>query len=91
MVRKGRDITLFGGAPFGTSIEADTLLLHFSRLTIRGIFHHTPYTIQIAFDLLKSGKVDSEPFISEVRPLEDVVEALESHGRQEGIKHETRP
>jgi hypothetical protein len=35
--------------------------------------------------------VDPEPFISGVRPLEDVVEALEQHGRQEGIKYEIRP
>jgi L-iditol 2-dehydrogenase len=69
----------------------DTVLLHYSQITIRGIFHHTPYTVQVAFDLLKSGRVDPEPFISGVRPLEDVVEALEQHGRQEGIKYEIRP
>jgi L-iditol 2-dehydrogenase len=91
MVRKGGDVTLFGGAPSGTTMEVDTVLLHYSQITIRGIFHHTPYTVQVAFDLLKSGRVDPEPFISGVRPLEDVVEALEQHGRQEGIKYEIRP
>jgi L-iditol 2-dehydrogenase len=91
MARKGGDVTLFGGAPSGTTMEVDTVLLHYSQLTIRGIFHHTPYTNQVAFDLLKTGRVDPEPFISGVRPLEDVVEALESHGRQEGIKYEIRP
>jgi len=91
MVRKGGDVTLFGGAPSGTSIEVDTVLLHYSQITIRGIFHHTPYTVQTAFDLLRSGRVDPEPFISGVRPLEDIVAALESHGRQEGIKYEIHP
>lgn len=91
MARKGGDVTLFGGAPSGTEMRVDTVLLHYSQLTIRGIFHHTPYTVQVAFDLLKSGRVDPEPFISGVRPLEDVVAALESHGRQEGIKYEIRP
>lgn len=91
MVRRGGDVTLFGGAPSGTSIEVDTVLLHYSQITIRGIFHHTPYTAQTAFDLLRSGQVDPEPFISGVRPLEDIVAALESHGRQEGIKYEIRP
>jgi L-iditol 2-dehydrogenase len=91
MVRKGGDVTLFGGAPSGTTMEVDTVLLHYSQITIRGIFHHTPYTVQVAFDLLKSGRVDPEPFISGVRPLEDVVQALEQHGRQEGIKYEIRP
>ena len=91
MVRKGGDVTLFGGAPSGTSFEVDTVLLHYSQITIRGIFHHTPYTVQVAFELLKSGRLDPEPFISGVRPLEDVVEALEQHGRQEGIKYEIQP
>lgn len=91
MVRKGGEVTLFGGAPSGTSIQVDTVLLHYSQLTARGVFHHTPYTVQVAFDLLRSGRVDPEPFISGVRPLEDVVEALEQHGRQEGIKYEIRP
>ncbi len=91
MVRKGGDVTLFGGAPSGTSIEVDTVLLHYSQITIRGIFHHTPYTVQTAFDLLRTGRVDPEPFISGVRPLEDIVAALESHGRQEGIKYEIHP
>lgn len=91
MVRKGGDVTLFGGAPSGTSIQVDTVLLHYSQITIRGIFHHTPYTVQTAFDLLRTGRMDPEPFISGVRPLEDIVAALESHGRQEGIKYEIRP
>jgi L-iditol 2-dehydrogenase len=91
MVRKGGDVTLFGGAPSGTSFEVDTVLLHYSQITIRGIFHHTPYTVQTAFDLLKAGRIDPSPFISGVRPLESVVEALEQHGRQEGIKYEIRP
>jgi L-iditol 2-dehydrogenase len=91
MVRKGGDVTLFGGAPSGTSIEVDTVLLHYSQITIRGIFHHTPYTVQTAFDLLRTGRVDPEPFISGVRPLEEIVAALESHGRQDGIKYEIRP
>lgn len=91
MVRRGGDVTLFGGAPSGTSIEVDTVLLHYSQITIRGIFHHTPYTVQTAFDLLRTGRMDPEPFISGVRPLEDIVAALESHGRQEGIKYEIRP
>ena len=60
MVRKGGDVTLFGGAPSGTSFEVDTVLLHYSQITIRGIFHHTPYTVQTAFELLKSGRVDPE-------------------------------
>lgn len=91
MVRKGGEVTLFGGAPSGTSISVDTLLLHYSQLTIRGVFHHTPDTVRIAYEMLTGGQFDARPFISDVRPLEDVVDALESHARQEVIKCEIQP
>jgi L-iditol 2-dehydrogenase len=91
MVRKGGEVTLFGGAPSGTSISVDTVLLHYSQLTIRGIFHHTPDTVRVAHEMLTSDRFDAESFVSEVRPLEEVVDALESHARQEVIKYEIQP
>lgn len=91
MVRKGGDVTLFGGAPRGTSISVDTFLLHYSQLTIRGIFHHTPYTVRLAHELLSGPRFDADAFVSGVMDLEDVIEALEKHGRQEGIKYEIKP
>jgi L-iditol 2-dehydrogenase len=90
MVCKGGDITLFGGAVRDLCRGGHRALALLAD-------HHTghlpphPYTVQEAEGLLKSGRVDPEPFISGVRPLEDVVEALESHGRQEGTKYEIRP
>jgi L-iditol 2-dehydrogenase len=91
MVRKGGEVTLFGGAPKGTEISVDTFLLHYSQLTIRGIFHHTPYTVMLAYEFLNNPRFDAESFISGVEPLERVIEALERHGRQEGIKYEIKP
>jgi L-iditol 2-dehydrogenase len=91
MVRKGGEVTLFGGAPSGTAISVDTLLLHYSQLTIRGVFHHTPDTVRIAYEMLVGGQFDAGPFVSGVRPLDRVLDALESHARQEGIKYEIRP
>lgn len=91
MVRKGGDVTLFGGAPKGTEISVDTYLLHYSQLTIRGIFHHTPYTVMLAYELLRGPQFQADPFVSGVEPLENVLDALERHGRQEGIKYEIRP
>jgi L-iditol 2-dehydrogenase len=91
MVRKGGDVTLFGGAPKGTEISVDTYLLHYSQLTIRGIFHHTPYTVRLAYEFLNDPRFLADEFISGVAPLEDVVDAIERHGRQEGIKYEIKP
>ena len=91
MVRKGGDVTLFGGTPSGTTISVGTLLLHYSQLTIRGIFHHTPYTVRTAYELLAGEQFDAEPYISGTESLENVLDALKRHGRQEGIKYEIRP
>jgi len=91
MVRKGGDVTLFGGAPKGTEFKVDTFLLHYWQLTIRGIFHHTPHTVRLAFEFLNDPRFLADEFISGVAPLEDVVDAIERHGRQEGIKYEIKP
>jgi len=91
MVRPGGDVTLFGGAPKGTAISLDTFLLHYSQLTIRGVFHHTPYTVRLAYELLGDERFRAGEFISGTAPLESVLDALEKHGRQEGIKYEIRP
>lgn len=91
MVRPGGDVTLFGGAPKGTEISVDTYLLHYSQLTIRGIFHHTPYTVRLAHELLSDARFDAEAFVSGLEPLENVLSALERHSKQEGIKYEIRP
>ena len=44
MARKGGLVNLFGGPPAGTTVEFDTNLLHYSDLTLKASFHHTPAT-----------------------------------------------
>jgi L-iditol 2-dehydrogenase len=48
MVRKGGIANLFGGCPSGTKITIDAKLLHYSQITIKGIFHHTPQYVKRA-------------------------------------------
>lgn len=86
MVRKGGTVNLFGGTREGTSINIDTILLHYSQLTIKGVFHHTPKHVQTAFSLISDRRFRVDPFLSGEYPLERVVEALKLHGQQEGIK-----
>jgi L-iditol 2-dehydrogenase len=91
MVRPGGTVNLFGGAKGGTSFSVSTTLLHYSELTIKGVFHHTPHYVETALNLLASGQVPAEVFISGERPLADVVDALELMGRQQGIKYALVP
>jgi L-iditol 2-dehydrogenase len=91
MVRPGGTVNLFGGAKGGSTFSVSTTLLHYSELTIKGVFHHTPRFVESALSLLVSGIVPADVFISGERPLVEVVDALEAMGRGEVIKYAIVP
>ncbi len=76
MLRKGGLANLFGGCAPGTSMNVDTRLLHYSELTIKGVYHHTPYYVRKALDLISSGHVDGSQFVTQEMPLDRIGEAL---------------
>jgi L-iditol 2-dehydrogenase len=69
MVRKGGLVNLFGGPPAGTTVAFDTNLIHYSDLTLKASFHHTPSTVCKAFDLLRSGRFRCNDFLTASAPL----------------------
>ena len=87
MGRKGAVINLFGGCPPDTTVTFDTKLVHYSELTITGVYHHTPYYVKKAFKLIENRQVDASRFITADMPLEKLVDALELMARQKGIKY----
>jgi L-iditol 2-dehydrogenase len=91
MVRPGGTVNLFGGAKGGSSFSISTTLLHYSELTIKGVFHHTPRYVETALSLLAGGIVPADVFISGERPLADDIDALEAMGRGEVIKYAIVP
>jgi L-iditol 2-dehydrogenase len=76
MARKGGLVNLFGGPPAGTTASFDTNLIHYSDLTIKASFHHTPSTARAAFDLLRSGRFLCDDFITGTAALEEVPEVF---------------
>jgi L-iditol 2-dehydrogenase len=76
MARKGGLVNLFGGPPAGTTAAFDTNLIHYSDLTLKASFHHTPSTARRAFDLLRSGRFLCDDFITGSASLEDVPEVF---------------
>lgn len=64
MVRRGGTINLFGGCPSGTHIPLDTTLIHYSEITIKASFHHTPRHIREALEVLHRGELRATSFIS---------------------------
>ena len=86
MVRKGGLVNLFGGCAPGTKIEVDTALLHYSELTIKGVYHHTPGYVRQALGLIREGKIDTGLFITKELPLEKITEALKLIINHQGVK-----
>lgn len=67
--RPGATVNLFGGCPRDTSIQVNTEQLHYSELTLKGVFHNTPEYVCAALDLLASRKIPLELIISQTQPL----------------------
>ena len=87
MGRKGAVINLFGGCMPDTSINIDTGLIHYSELTIKGVYHHAPSHVKESFELITSKRIDAGRFITADMPLEKLVTALELMDQQKGIKY----
>jgi L-iditol 2-dehydrogenase len=64
MVRRGGTINLFGGCPSGTHIPLDSTLIHYSEITIKANFHHTPRHIREALDAIHRGKLKAKSLIT---------------------------
>ncbi|MGB6804668.1 MAG: zinc-binding dehydrogenase, partial [Candidatus Sulfotelmatobacter sp.] len=48
MVRKGGTVNFFGGCASGSKVQLDTNRLHYSEITLKATFHHTPETVRRA-------------------------------------------
>ncbi len=86
MVRKGGVVNLFGGCASGTKITIDTKLLHYSEITIKGVFHHTPQYVKRALDLISQGSIDTNSFITGEFALSDFPDVLNMMINHQGIK-----
>lgn len=87
MARKGGFVLLFGGTKGGNTLHVDTTLMHYSQLTIKGVFHTTPRHVMEALELLKMGVISSDDFIQHEYPLEDLEKALLEHASGKVIKN----
>jgi L-iditol 2-dehydrogenase len=72
MARKGGLVNLFGGPPSGTTVALDTNLIHYSDLTLKASFHHTPATARRAFELIASGRFQAQDFLTGTATIEEI-------------------
>jgi L-iditol 2-dehydrogenase len=64
MVRKGGTVNFFGGCAVGTEVKLDTNRIHYSNLTLRATFHHTPAICRRSLDLIAGGRFQAGAFIT---------------------------
>jgi L-iditol 2-dehydrogenase len=76
MLRRGGVVNFFGGPPSGTRVELDTNLLHYSEITCKASFHHTPRAFREALDIIESGGVTAQAFVQAEEPLECLSQVL---------------
>jgi L-iditol 2-dehydrogenase len=85
-VRPGGLVNLFGGCAPGTSVPLDTHRVHYSEITLKGVYHHRPETVVAALRMLAEGAFDARLLLSTEKPLEELEEALRGMMRKEFLK-----
>ena len=86
MARKGGTVVQFSGLPGGTQVSFDATHLHYGEITMKGVFHATPRTVELAAQMLDSGTVSVKPILDGVIPLSQVEDGLLRMQRSEVIK-----
>jgi len=84
MLRRGGTVNFFGGPPSGTTVALDTNLLHYSELTCKASFHHTPDHIRRAFEIICAGHVTARAFVNREEPLAHLPFVLQQLSVQNG-------
>src|SRR5215471_574035 len=76
MVRRGGTVNFFGGCPNDSRVSLDTALLHYSEITCKASFHHTPAFIRKALDLVCAGHITAGFFVNKEEPLANLLEVM---------------
>ncbi len=85
LVRKGGTVNFFGGCAANTHVMLDTNRIHYSDITLRATFHHTPEICRKALDLIAGGRFQAGAFITgraHLYELNRVFEKLMNRGSE---------
>jgi L-iditol 2-dehydrogenase len=77
MARRGGIVNFFGGCASGTKVELDTNRLHYSEITLKATFHHTPQTVRKAFSLIAKKQIRSTDYVTGEAPLSTLKQVLQ--------------
>jgi L-iditol 2-dehydrogenase len=76
MLRRGGTVNFFGGCPSDARVTLETSLLHYSEITCKASFHHTPGHIQRALQIISEGSVTAQDFVKGQEPLKNMLEVM---------------
>jgi L-iditol 2-dehydrogenase len=76
LVRKGGSVNFFGGCPSDSRVALDTSLLHYSEISCRASFHHTPALVRKALKLVNDGVITSRDFVNRQEPLANLLAVM---------------
>ncbi|MCW5963651.1 MAG: zinc-binding dehydrogenase [Bryobacterales bacterium] len=76
LLRRGGTVNFFGGCPSDTKVSLPTSLLHYSEISCKASFHHTPALIRKALDLIANDAVPARFFINRTEPLTNLLEVM---------------
>ena len=84
MVRCGGTVNLFGGCPQGAKVHFDPTALHYSEITIKSTFHHTPRFIREALASIARGEICAHDFVNAEIPLRELPSMFEHMKNRNG-------
>ncbi|MEK7408398.1 MAG: alcohol dehydrogenase catalytic domain-containing protein [Acidobacteriota bacterium] len=76
MVRRGGTVNFFGGCASDSRVSLETALIHYSEITCKASFHHTPAHIRRALDLIAAGIISARDFVNREEPLGNLLEVM---------------
>ena len=76
MLRRGGTVNFFGGCPNDSHVALDTSLLHYSEITCKASFHHTPMHIRKGLEAVTRGDVTARDFVNREEPLTNLLEVM---------------
>jgi L-iditol 2-dehydrogenase len=91
LARPGGLVNFFGGCASGTSVTLATRPVHYSELTLKGVFHHTPAYFAHALDLIDNRQVDVEALVTARYPLASLLQVFELLQEKQGVKYALIP
>lgn len=87
MVRAGGLVNFYGGPPSGTKVALDTNRLHYSDLTLKASFHHTPKAVRQAFALISDPRFRAADLVTNRAPLADLNQVFQGFLSRTSTSH----